>query len=422
MPTPSPPLRTVPGTADDVVLLDERFAADPHAVYALLREQRPVTRAQAPGAPPFWLVTRYEDVRAALADPRLVKDAATLFGPAAAAGLGGLDVHDHMLNSDPPKHTRLRKLVTKAFTAKAIARLRPRIEALAVELVDAVAARLADGEPSVDLIDALAFPLPMTVICEILGVPDDRRGDFRTWSHAILSPATPQQFVTASAEMREYLVRLVADKRAHPDDAMLSAIIAPDDHGDELSDAEATGMASLLLVAGHETTVNLIGNGALASLRGPGQWARLRADPASLPGAVEEFLRLDSPVNTATVRFAAEPVTLGGTTIPTGQTVLLAIGSANRDPAAFDHPDDLDLHRPRGGSLAFGHGIHYCLGAALARLEGEIAFRVLLDRLPDLELATDPAEVGWQPSLLIRGLTHLPVRLHQVPSPAPKRG
>lgn len=262
----------------------------------------------------------------------------------------------------------------------------------------------------------------MTVICEILGVPDDRRGDFRTWSHAILSPATPQQFVTASAEMREYLVRLVADKRAHPDDAMLSAIIAPDDHGDELSDAEATGMASLLLVAGHETTVNLIGNGALASLRGPGQWARLRADPASLPGAVEEFLRLDSPVNTATVRFAAEPVTIGGTTIPTGQTVLLAIGSANRDPAAFDHPDELDLHRPRGGSLAFGHGIHYCLGAALARLEGEIAFRVLLDRLPDLELATDPAEVGWQPSLLIRGLTHLPVRLHQVPAPAPKRG
>jgi len=400
---------------DGVVQLDASFAADPYAFYELLRTERPVTQAQVLAEPPFWLVTRYEDVRTGLADPRLVKDTARvvaalreLYGTVPDTGV---DLHDHMLNSDPPKHTRLRKLVTKAFTARAIAGLRPRIEALAVELVEAFAARLAAGEPSVDLIDAVAFPLPMTVICEILGIPDDHRGEFREWTHGVLSPTSPQQYTAASAAMRDYLVGLVADKRARPGGDILSAVVAPDENGDRLSDVEATGMASLLLVAGHETTVNLIGNGVLTLLRNPGQWERLRAAPALLPDAVDELLRLDSPVNVATIRFTAEPLTIGGTTIPAGETVLLAIGSANRDPEVFERPDELDLERPRGAGLAFGHGIHYCLGAALARLEGEIAFRTLLDRLPTLALAVDPDDLSWQQSLLIRGLERLPVRV-----------
>ncbi|WP_410664052.1 cytochrome P450 family protein [Amycolatopsis sp. lyj-84] len=404
-------------TDGDAVLLTPRFAEDPYALYALLRTQRPVTKVQVPGGPPAWLVTRYEDVRAGLADRRLSKDITAALDDLRAAGAGvaavtldDFDAHDHMLNSDPPKHTRLRKLVTKAFTTRAVAGLRPRIQELAEELVDALAKRLADGERSVDLIDALAFPLPMKVICEILGVPEDRRTAFRKWSHAVLSPASPAEFVTASAEMTEYLSVLVAEKRERPGEDILSAIVAADEHGDRLSDSEATGMASLLLVAGHETTMNLIGNGVLALLKDRAQWDRLRREPALLTGAVEEFLRIDSPVNTATVRFATEPVTIGATTVLPGSTVLLAIGSANRDPEVFERPDEIDLQRPRGKSLAFGHGIHYCLGAALARMEGEIAFRVLAERVPTLALAVEPGSLNWQSSLLIRGLTELPVR------------
>jgi cytochrome P450 len=251
----------------------------------------------------------------------------------------------------------------------------------------------------------------MTVICEILGVPDDRRTEFGTWSHEILAPTSPQRHAAASVTMADYLKELVAAKLAEPGKDILSEALAADENGDRLSDVEATGMASLLLVAGHETTVNLIGSGMLALFRDPEQLARLRADRALLPGAIEEFLRLDSPVNVTTMRFTAEPVIIGDTEIPAGEIVLLAIGSANRDPEVFAQPEDLDVERKRGHSLAFGHGIHYCLGAALARLEGEIAFRVLLDELPALTLAVDPSTLTWHNSILLRGLVRLPVRL-----------
>jgi cytochrome P450 len=209
--------------------------------------------------------------------------------------------------------------------------------------------------------------------------------------------------------MGEYLDKLVADKLANPGTDILSEILAPDEDADRLTHVEATAMASLLLVAGHETTVNLIGSGVLALLCDPEQQARLRANPELLPGAVEEFLRLESPVNTATMRFTDEDVTIGGTTIPAGEVVLLGIGSANRDPDQFERPDELDIGRATRGSIAFGHGIHYCLGSALGRLEGEIAFRVLLDRFPTLTLAVDPGELRWHNSILLRGLTSLPV-------------
>ena len=403
--------------ADSPFELDQSFIADPYAVYELLRGDRPVTRAAGPSAPPFWLVTRHADVRVALTDPRLAKDGAGLAGLIARwAGDGyegaslGPALHDHMLNSDPPRHTRLRKMVSRAFTGRAIALLRPRMESLAGELAGAVAARLAEGR-TVDLIKEFAFPLPMTVICEILGVPDEQRAEFSAWSHTLLSAGPLEHYAAAAVSMGEYLNRLVAHKQAHPGQDILSAIVAADEDADRLSDAEATSMASLLLVAGHETTMNLIGNGMLALMRNPEQLALLRADPTMLPSAVEEFLRLDSPVNLATIRFTAEPVTIAGTTIPEGEIVLLSLGSANRDPAVYERPDELDLGRGGGSGLAFGHGIHYCLGSQLARLEGEIAFRALLDRLPPLALAGEPNDLVWHNSILLRGLTRLPVRL-----------
>jgi len=216
--------------------------------------------------------------------------------------------------------------------------------------------------------------------------------------------------VKAQRGLVDLATEAIAWKRDNPADDLLTALINAEDAGDVLSDRELVAQVILLYVAGHETTVNLIGNGMFALLRRPDELARLRADPSLFPGAVEEFLRLDSPVNLATMRFTAEPVTIGGTEIPAGELVLLSLGSANRDPARYQHPDELDVRRD-GGHLAFGHGIHFCLGAPLARLEGVVAFRVLLERFPTLTLAADPAELSWRPSTLLRGLTRLPVRL-----------
>jgi cytochrome P450 len=402
--------------ADQLIELGDEFLADPHPLYEWLRRERPVAPVRLPQGLRVWLVTRYADVRAGLVDPRLAKGSAGLnavferqFGGPGQRVRWAQQLTSHMLNSDPPDHTRLRKLVSRGFTGRAIDRLRPRIESLAAELADTMATQLA-GRATVDLVDSFAFPLPMTVICEILGVADERRAEFRRWSNTMLSTAPVEQRSAAAAGMSEYLVGLVADKRAHPGPDMLSAIVAAGEDADQLSETEAVSMAFLLLVAGHETTVNLIGNGMFALLRRPDELARLRADPSLLPGAVEEFLRLDSPVNLATMRFTAEPVTIGGTEIPAGELVLLSLGSANRDPARYQHPDELDVRRD-GGHLAFGHGIHFCLGAPLARLEGVVAFRVLLERFPTLTLAADPAELSWRPSTLLRGLTRLPVRL-----------
>jgi cytochrome P450 len=413
--------------ADQLIELGHEFMTDPHPLYDWLRRERPVAPVRLPQGVRVWLVTRYADVRAGLVDPRLAKGSAGLsavfdrqLGDPGQRVRWAHQLTSHMLNSDPPDHTRLRKLVSRGFTGRAIDRLRPRIESLAAGLADAMAAGLAGGA-TVDLVDSFAFPLPMTVICEILGVAAERRGEFRGWSNTLLSTAPVQQRAAAAAAMSEYLVGLVADKRAHPGPDMLSAIVAAGEDADQLSETEAVSMAFLLLVAGHETTVNLIGNGMFALLRRPEELARLRADPSLLPGAVEEFLRLDSPVNLATMRFTAEPVTIGGTAIPAGELVLLSLGSANRDPARYQHADELDVRRD-GGHLAFGHGIHFCLGAPLARLEGVVAFRVLLDRFPTLTLAADPAELSWRPSTLLRGLTRLPVRLASRPDEGARPG
>jgi cytochrome P450 len=268
------------------------------------------------------------------------------------------------------------------------------------------------GEATADLIESFSFPLPVTVICELLGVPSHDRDQFRVWSNTILSDqGEPGSYQVAGTAMFRYFTELVADKRAHPADDLVSALIDERDSADSLNERELMAMLFLLLVAGHETTTNLIATGTLALLTNPGELSRLRAQPASLPGAVEELLRYSNPLTQATERFTVEPVEIGGVIIPARQWVVCVTSSANRDPGRFPDPDRLDVGRDAGGHLAFGHGIHYCLGAPLARLEGEVAFRALFDRFPGLSLAADPATLRWRPSSLIHGLETLPVRL-----------
>jgi cytochrome P450 len=401
----------------DAVQLGADYFQHPLAYFNRMREEGPVTPVALPHGDRAWMVTRYAEVRAALADSRLHKDwAGKLTSPDWVPDevTGYLSVH--MLNTDPPQHTRLRKLVTKAFTGRRVAGLRPRVEAITASLLDAIEARVAvlrdaGGDDSVDLIEAFAFPLPVTVICELLGVPARDRAQFRQWSNAIVaSEGEPGGFRAAGAAMYHYFTELVAAKRVQPADDLVSALIEARDSGDSLDERELIAMLWLLLVAGHETTTNLIASGVLALLTSPAQLARLRSEPSLLPGAVEELLRFTNPLSHATDRFTLEPVEIGGVTIPAREWVLCATSSANRDPDRFGDPDRLNVGRDAGGHVAFGHGIHYCLGAPLARLEGEVAFGALFARFPGLSLAADPATLRWRPSSLIHGLEALPVR------------
>ncbi|MDW5329424.1 cytochrome P450 [Plantactinospora sp. KLBMP9567] len=382
--------------------------ADLHRVLAELRRDSPVVEVALPTGATAWVVTRYEDAQRALSDPRLAKT--TSAGGFSYRGMIPDDVARavgrHMLAQNPPDHTRLRRLVSGAFTARRVAALRPRIEELAEQLLDGI----ADAE-QVDLIDRFAFPLPIQVICELLGVPAEDQADFRSWTDAIVTgPMNPAGLPPALIAIVGYIRTLLAAKRQRPADDLLSALIAVHEQGDRLTDDELVSMVYLFLIAGHETTVNLIGNGMLLLLAEPQRWARVVAEPALLPGTIEEVLRYEGPVQNASFRTATEPVELGGRTIPEGASVLVALLSANRDPDRFPEPDRWDLDRPPTPNLAFGHGIHYCLGAPLARLEGQIAFGALARRFPDMRLAVPPEEIGWRSSLLLRGLSALPVR------------
>jgi cytochrome P450 len=386
--------------------LGDEYYSDPYGVHARLRARCPVAPVILPGwTTPAWLITGYAEARAALADPRLRKTAP---GWTPEPGAVFTVLEQHMLNSDPPDHGRLRRLVNKAFTARRIERLRPRIAAITAGLLDDIPAR-----PEVDLLASFAFPLPVTVICELLGVPAEARDDFREWSTTVVSNVAPPDLMYAHATaMVGFFRAQLAAKRREPTDDLLSALIATRDQADRLSEDELVSMAFLLLVAGHETTVNLIASGVLALLLNPAELARLRADPGLIGGAVEELLRYVAPVSHATFRCAAEPVDLGGARIDRGDPVFVALSGANRDPARFGDPEGLDLGRDSSGHLAFGHGIHYCVGAPLARLEAEIAFAGLLGRFPRLELAVPPESLRWRPSTLIHGLESLPVRLN----------
>ena len=385
------------------------FHANPYPFYHALREKDPVH--QSPMG--FWVLTRYDDVVTSLRDARFGRDGfapliEATYGPETAEG----NLPRSMLMRDPPDHTRLRALVNKAFTPRVIEGMRAHIQGIVDRLLNKV-----QGARSMDVIDDLAYPLPVTVICEMLGVPLDDQNAIRGWSSDIArsldaiglmaDPDIVARGVAARRNLTEYFRRLLPERRQHPKADLLSLLIGVEEQGDRLNEGELLAMCLLLFIAGHETTVNLIGNGTLALLEHPDQMARFKDDPALIPSAIEELLRYDSPVQW-TARITNADVEAGGRKIPSGSMVIAAIGAANRDPSHFPDPDRLDIARPDNRHVSFGFGIHFCLGAPLARVEGQIALGTLLRRMPDLALQTG-ATLDWRESSALRGLKRLPV-------------
>lgn len=391
--------------------LDPDAHADPYPQYRRLREHAPMLR----GPLGYWVLSRYADIAQVLKDPRFgvgIDEASLMLamtqdGPGIATMV---ELSRWMLFRDPPDHTRLRKLVSKAFTPRALEAVRPRVVEIVNGLIDAFA-----GRAEVDLIAELALPLPVTVISELLGLPIEDQAQAREWAEAIaqaLDPiVTEKQALRADravTELAAYIGRVVAERRRRPGPDLLSRLIEAEDEGGHLTEAELVSTVGLLFGAGHETTRNLIGNGMLALLRNPGEMERLRADPSLIRTAIEELLRYDSPVQIAG-RGARADVEIGGQVIRAGEPTMLLVGAANRDPVQFPDPDRLDVARPDVKMLSFGGGIHFCLGAMLARTEGQVAIATLLARVPHLELATDDLE--WRPHITLRGLASLPVKV-----------
>lgn len=404
------------------------FIDDPYPTYQYFRENDPVhwNGEPFPSTSGAWCLFRHADINAVLKDPRFVREYGNVFPdtkpPVPVEPDEQLDpapppqssvsfwhmAGQWMLFRDPPDHTRLRGLVNKAFTPRVVEGYANRVEAIALELL---APALKDG--GMDLIEAFAFPLPVIVIAEMLGVPASDRQKFKSWSNSMaaamdvfISEEVINKANQATAEISEYLADIIEKRRRDPGDDLLSALISAREKDDRLSEQELVAMAILLLVAGHETTVNLIGNGSLALLKHPDQLALLKSDLSLAPQAVEELLRYDAPVQ-ATTRRAAGDVTIGGKTIRHGDEVIVYLGAANRDPAVYDDPDDLDIRRQGIRHLSFGGGIHYCVGAPLARREGQIALTTLLANVPSMRLLQD--EPKYRPGLVFRGLKALPV-------------
>ncbi len=395
-----------------VDLFDPGFKANPYPTYARLRSEAPVHRVTMPDGRGVWLVTRYDDVVAVLKDERFAKDWRNALTPEQLAQVPPIPemmkpLSRNMLDTDPPDHERLRSLVSKAFTPRLIERMRGRVQEIADALLDAVEDR---GE--MDLIDDYAFPLPIIVIAELLGVPAEDRDRFREWSDAAVSGNATQEYVEKillphMQAFTDYLRAMFEEKRENPRDDLISALVRAEEAGDRLNEDELIGMVFLLLVAGHETTVNLIGT--LALLQHPDQLEKLRDDPSLIKPAVEELLRYDGPVETSTERFAREDVRIGGTVIPKGEMVMVVISAADHDPERFPDPEALDITRADNRHLAFGKGIHHCLGAPLARMEGQISINTLLRRMPSLRLKDSPETLAWRPGMVLRGLQGLPV-------------
>ncbi|MGW4497941.1 cytochrome P450 [Micromonospora sp. NPDC004336] len=381
----------------------DRLNLDPR--YARLRRDEPLTRIRMPFGEPAWLATRHADVRTVLGDPR--------FSRAASVGRdeprnSARQQDTGILSMDPPEHTRLRRLVAKAFTARRVEALRPRTRKAADELVDAM---LAAGPPA-DLVEHLATPLPIRVICDLLGVPVTDQDRFHTWSEAIvsttsLSPEVAQQYID---NLFAYMGELIARRRREPTDDLLGAMVRARDADDRLAEDEVVRLAAGLLAAGHETTVTQIPNFVYVLLTHPDEWDRLRAEPALVPGAVEELMRfVPLGASSAFARYALEDVELGGVLVRAGEPVVVSIPSANRDGTVFAEPDRLDLTRQANPHLGFGHGVHHCIGAQLARMELQVVLETLIDRTPGLRLAVPEAELTWKSGLLVRGLVAMPV-------------
>jgi cytochrome P450 len=389
---------------------EDSYYQDPARFFAQLREEQPVAPVRMPGYGRAWIITRYADVRTALTDPRLAKDVHRWPGGGRSRPSEATGVYAHMLHADPPDHTRLRRLVQKAFTPRRAAQLRPRAEEIAADLLDEMAAARGDV---IDLLDAYARPLPIAVLCELVGIPVTDRA----WIAVTVAAYDERtQHERVERELAAYFAELIAAKRTEPGDDLVSALVARDNADEDGTDDTLTGdellsTVFLLVMAGFDTTANLIASGALALLTHAGEKTGLRQDPSLLTAAVEELLRFTSPVNHANDRFTTEDVPVGDVVIPAGEWVFPAISSANRDPAQFPDPDRLDLGRDTSGHVAFGHGIHYCLGAPLARMEAEVALGALLARFPGTSLAVPPEELRWRPVSLMNGLESLPVRL-----------
>jgi cytochrome P450 len=389
---------------------EDSYYQDPVGFFARLRESRPVAPVRMPGYGRAWIVTRYADVRTVLTDPRLAKDVHQWPGGGRSRPSEATGVYAHMLHADPPDHTRLRRPVQKAFTPRRAAP-RPRAEEIAAGLLDEMAAARGDV---IDLLDAYARPLPIAVLCELLGIPVADRAWIAVTVAAYDERAEHER---VEQELAAYFTELIAARRAEPGDDLVSALVVARDNAgadgaaDGLTGNELVSTVFLLVMAGFDTTVNLIASGTLALLTHPEEKTRLRQDPSLLPAAVEELLRFTSPVNHANDRFTTEDVPVGGVVIPAGEWVLPAVSSADRDPAQFPDPDRLDLGRDTSGHVAFGHGVHHCLGAPLARMEAEVALGALLARFPRISLAVPPEELRWRPVSLMNGLESLPVRL-----------
>ena len=399
-------------------LYSHEFRQNSHAIFTQMRANDPVFKQTGlDGSTQICFVTRYEEVQQVLLDDEhFVLDAGQVYSAEEREKIfGKLDpfidsmMNNHMLNKDGNDHRRLRSLVSKAFTPKVIQNMRPRIEAIAAELLDKV-----QRNGRMELISDFAFPLPITVIAELLGIPLHNQNQFRIWSNAFVRPAITEEEQQAAfvllQEFAAYMQNLVADRRLHPGDDLLSGLIHVEESGDRLNESELFSMLSLLIVAGHETTVSLIGNAVLALLQNPHVRDQIMHHQDLLPAAVDEFLRYDSPVERPLTRIVKEDLALGGQQLKRGDLIIPIIGSANRDEMQFLPADALDILRKPNAHIAFGKGVHYCLGAPLARLEGEIALRVLFERIPDLVLDIALEELEWRDVPTFRSLVRLPVK------------
>ncbi len=397
---------------DPMAIFTQSTRHNPHPIYAKMREAGPLFCVPSTQTGErYWFITHYNECAAALKDHSIGKDFRKKLPPEMVATMPPPDpflemTNRNMLFVDPPDHTRLRGLVHKAFTPRMIENLRGRITQITADLIERMGTH---GE--IDLIDQFAYPLPITVIAELLGVPVSDQQQFRDWSHVLLFESDLHTVQQTALSFVMYFHEMVDERRLHPKEDLITALVQAEDQGDKLDREELMGMIFLLLVAGHETTVNLIANGMLALTQHRDQFDRLRTEPGLVKNAVEEIIRYDGPVETATIRWAFDGAQVQGQTIPVGDIVFVALHSANRDPSAFHDPDRFDISRPDASKhLGFGSGIHYCLGAPLARMEGAIALDALVRHFPQMELAAPLESLSWNPSILLHGMTAMPVK------------
>ncbi|MGA7799292.1 MAG: cytochrome P450 [Gammaproteobacteria bacterium] len=394
----------------EMPVLDGRFKANPYPFYERFGTRgRSVVPVRLPTGVEAWLVIGYAEARQLLKDPRLSKGAPHATARSNPSGTASHPLFRHLLTLDPPDHTKLRTIIAREFSIRRISLLRPGIEEVVNRLLDGIAI-----QDTADLVQDFALPLTLTVICNLIGIPSSDIALVQDWSARLAAADLDdvQRVPLIAEEIHGYLLNLAQQKRISGDDSLYSALLAAHDRG-ELTETELTAMVFLLMSAGHETTTSLIGNGVLALLREPSAWTRLCANRGVAVGAVEEVLRFESPLEVSTVRYATTEIRIGDALIRPGDRVFVGLAAANRNPGHFDRADEFDIQRdPPADHLAFGHGVHFCIGAALARAEGEIALAELARRFPNMVVNGDVHELEWIPGLILRGLRSLPVRFN----------